>query len=165
MEDNAMQQLHAYWRMEYLEIPKEDGLRKDVFTEIPKVSDDKEVHILCRGDHTYLVLNRFPYNAGHLMVVPYRKVGELKDLNTEERGELMDMLIKGQEILEKALKPQGFNIGINLGDAAGAGIPDHLHFHIVPRWRGDTNFMPVLGNTKVLSESLEMMWERLRAFC
>ncbi len=159
-----MNHLHPYWRMQYIEAPKPLG-GTSVFEDIPKAADDKSVHLLLRGKTGYIVLNRFPYNAGHLLVVPYRAVATLGELGAEERAELMDLLVRGQEILTKALKPDGFNIGFNIGAAAGAGIPKHLHCHIVPRWNGDNNFMPVLGDTRVLVESLDAMWERLRAFC
>jgi len=159
-----MQHLHAYWRMEYIEAPKGETFGNP-FAEMPRRGDDKATHILVRARHTYVVLNRFPYNAGHLLVVPYREVAELADLTPEERIDFMDTLIAGQDILRRALKPDGFNIGFNLGAAAGAGIPKHLHAHIVPRWNGDTNFMPVLGETRVLPQSLDAMWARLREFC
>jgi ATP adenylyltransferase len=107
------------------------------------------------------VLNRYPYNAGHLLAIPYREVPNLEDLSQEERLDLMNLLVTAQDILKKALKPDGFNIGMNLGKGAGAGIPTHLHVHIVPRWNGDTNFMPVVAGTRVLPQSLEAMWSRL----
>ncbi len=160
-----MQFLHSYWRMEYLETPKHSNESLNtLFTRIPESTDDKAVYLLFRGKHTYIVLNRFPYNAGHLLVVPYREVAELSDLSAEERMDFMDTIIKSQDILKKALKPEGFNVGFNLGTAAGAGIPKHLHCHVVPRWNGDTNFMPVIANTKVLPQALDTIWERLRKF-
>ena len=108
-------------------------------------------------------MNRYPYNAGHLLVLPFREVAELELLETEERHELMDLIIKAQQILTRALRPNGFNTGFNFGNAGGAGIPCHLHCHVVPRWEGDTNFMPVIGNTRVLPDSMDAMWERLNA--
>ena len=159
-----MQHLHAYWRMEYIEAPKGSSFGRP-FSEMPALNDDQATHILVRSQFTYIVLNRFPYNAGHLLVVPYREVAELSELNGEERLDFMDSLVLGQDILQRALKPDGFNIGLNLGAAAGAGIPKHLHAPIVPRWNGDTNFMPVLGETRVLPQSLDAMWSRLREFC
>lgn len=107
------------------------------------------------------MLNRFPYNAGHLLAAPFRQVDSLPRLNPAERVELTDLIAWAQEILQKAIQPDGFNIGFNIGGDAGAGIPSHLHCHIVPRWRGDTNFMPVVNNTRVLPESLDAMWTRL----
>lgn len=159
-----MQHLHSYWRMPYIELPKEEKGTRNPFLEIPKCEDERKVHLLYRGRHCYLVLNKFPYNAGHLLAVPYREVARLSQLDPSERTDLMNTIVLAQEILEAALKPDGFNIGFNLGSAAGAGIPSHLHCHIVPRWNGDTNFMPVLADTRVLPESMDAMWERLRQF-
>lgn len=150
--------------MEYIEAPK-FSTEGNPFREIPESGNDEENHLLYRSAFSFLVLNRYPYNAGHLLVIPYREVPDLSDLNTEERTDLMDTLILGKEILTKAVHPDGFNIGFNLGKAAGAGLPSHLHGHIVPRWNGDTNFMPVLGETRVLPASLDAMWRRLRAYC
>jgi len=155
-----MEHLHAYWRMEYIEGPKyPDG--RNPFLELPKMDDDRAALIVQRSTHTYLVLNRYPYNAGHLLAIPYREVANLDDLDGEERLDLMNQLVIGTDLLKKALHPDAFNIGINLGEKAGAGIPSHLHFHIVPRWGGDTNFMPVIGKTRVLPESLDAMWQRI----
>jgi ATP adenylyltransferase len=150
--------------MQYIEAPKPTN-NTTVFEDIPKTDDAKSVHLLYRGRTGYIVLNRFPYNAGHLLVIPYRPVAALAGLTPEERAELMDLLVLGQQILSDALHPDGFNVGFNFGAAAGAGIPKHLHAHIVPRWTGDNNFMPVLGETHVLVDSLDAMWERLRVFC
>ena len=148
--------------MQYIEMPDKDKKGGNPFVEIPKAKDDKSVHLLWRGSESYLVLNRYPYNAGHLLAIPYREVSDLSDLTETERSDLMNTMVKGKEILTAALTPDGFNIGFNFGRDAGAGIPQHLHCHIVPRWNGDTNFMPVIGNTRVLPESLDNMWERLR---
>jgi len=156
------QRLHAYWRMPYIEAPKEDKDQGNPFVRLPQLENDREALIVWRGALTYLILNRFPYNAGHLLALPYREVGRLDALTPEERAELMDAIMRGQQMLEKALSPDGFNVGFNFGSAAGAGIPSHLHAHIVPRWDGDTNFMPVVANTKVLPENLDTMWRRLR---
>tara|TARA_B100001248_G_scaffold261773_1_gene254199 strand:- start:8012 stop:8509 length:498 start_codon:yes stop_codon:yes gene_type:complete len=159
-----MQHLHSYWRTEYIECPKNaDHKGADLFVELPKAENDRDVYIIWRGKTCYLILNKFPYNAGHLMAVPFRKVGSMEALQPEERTELMDAIIKAQNLLTEAIKPNGFNIGINVGSAAGAGIPDHIHVHIVPRWEGDTNFMPVTADTKILSQGLDAMWERLSA--
>lgn len=157
-----MDHLHAYWRMEYIEAPKlpEGG---NPFSDLPKVGDDAKVHILHRSPRSYLILNLFPYNAGHLLAVPFRPAVDLVELDPAERADLMEEIILGKEILRSALKPQGFNIGFNFGSAAGSSIP-HLHAHIVPRWHGDTNFMPVVGNTRVLPDSLAAMYARLKPF-
>ena len=158
---NPFEHLHSYWRMEYIETP--DAIEgKNPFVTLPQMEDERESLILFRGDTGYLVLNRYPYNAGHLLVIPYREVADLSDLTTEEKAEFLELIIKGKAILTHALNPAGFNVGMNLGIPAGAGIPGHLHAHIVPRWKGDTNFMPVIGNTRVLPTSLQCMWERLK---
>ena len=156
-----MKHLHSYWRIEYVKAPKEAGEFANPFVKIPKNPDDRAVHIVHRGELSYIVLNKFPYSPGHLLVVPYREVATLEALTTQERTELMDHLVLGQSLLEESVQPHGFNIGFNIGSAAGAGIPRHLHAHIVPRWDGDTNFMPVLGETRVLPESMDRMWEKL----
>jgi ATP adenylyltransferase len=159
-----MHHLHAYWRMEYIESPKQ-GEGGNPFKGMGASPDDRATGIVHRSSHSFLVLNRFPYNAGHLLVVPFREVADLPELTSDERCDFLNEIIVGEEILRRALKPDGFNIGLNLGSAAGAGIPRHLHVHIVPRWAGDTNFMPVLGHTRVLPQALETMWNRLREFC
>ena len=156
---NPYDHLHAYWRMEYIETP--EALKgKNPFVELPKLENERESLLLYRGKTGYLVLNRYPYNAGHLLALPYREVAELEDLSEEEKTEFLQLIILGKRILTEAFKPHGFNVGMNLGGSAGAGIPSHLHAHIVPRWEGDTNFMPVIGETKVLVELLDATYER-----
>lgn len=157
-----MEHLHAYWRMEYIEAPR-DQPGGNPFTELPALGDDTAALILHRSPLSYLVLNRYPYNAGHLLAVPFRCVADLTELDAPERADLMDEIIFGKEVLRAALKPDAFNLGFNLGAAAGGSIP-HLHAHIVPRWNGDTNFMPVIGQTRVLPASLETMYARLKEF-
>lgn len=159
----SMQRLHAYWRMPYILAPKNPD-EKNPFTKIHQNDDDKKEYILFRGRLNYIVMNRYPYNAGHLLVLPYREIAEIEKLTTDERHELMDLIVKAQKILTDALNPDGFNVGFNFGKSAGAGIPSHLHCHVVPRWGGDTNFMPVIGNTRVLPDSMDAMWERLHKF-
>lgn len=156
-----MQHLHAYWRMDYIETPKGPAFGSP-FRELPLLNDDRAALIVHRSTHTYLLLNRYPYNAGHLLVVPFREVADLPALSTAERADFFETLIFGEELLRRALRPDGFNVGLNLGAAAGAGIPTHVHAHVVPRWNGDTNFMPVTGGTRVLPQSLDTMWSRLR---
>ena len=157
--------LHSYWRMEYIRAPKgPDGIGNP-FAKLAETKDDRKALIVYRGPTSYLVLNKFPYNPGHLLALPYREIGDLSDLRDEERSDLMETIVKGKVILARALNPDGFNIGFNLGSTAGAGIPAHLHCHIVPRWNGDTNFMPVVGKTRVLPQALESTWERLQKFC
>ncbi len=155
-----MDHLHAYWRMEYIEAPRlPEGA--NVFAELPKLGDDAQALIIHRSRLSYLILNRYPYNAGHLLAVPFRTVTDLTELDAAERADLMDEIIRGKQILTAALKPDAFNVGFNLGAGAGGSIP-HLHAHIVPRWNGDTNFMPVIGQTRVLPQSLAAMYERLK---
>ncbi|WPJ94821.1 HIT domain-containing protein [Coraliomargarita algicola] len=159
----SMERLHAYWRMPYILAPKNPDEGGNPFIRITQSGDDAKEYILLRGQHNYIVMNRYPYNAGHLLVLPYREVPRLEDLTLEERHELMDLIVEAQNLLTRALRPDGFNTGFNFGDAAGAGIPSHLHCHVVPRWNGDTNFMPVIGNTRVLPDSMDAMWQRLHA--
>jgi ATP adenylyltransferase len=119
--------------------------------------------LLLRGAQCFVILNRFPYNSAHLMIVPYRHLHDVTRLSGEECGELMALLQRMVAALDAEYRPQGFNVGMNLGEVAGAGIADHLHMHVVPRWAGDTNFMPVVGQTKVLPEALEQTYDRLKA--
>lgn len=156
-----MQQLHAYWRMDYIEAPRLPGTGRP-FTDLPALGDDRTALIVYRGKLSYLMMNRFPYNPGHLLAIPFRDVPDIEDLTAEENADLFATITLGKRLLRAALKPDGFNIGFNLGSAAGGSI-SHLHGHIVPRWNGDTNFMPVLGETRVLPQSLEAAWERLVA--
>ncbi|MCH8541750.1 MAG: HIT domain-containing protein [Opitutales bacterium] len=155
-----MEHLHAYWRMEYVEAPRLPDSASP-FQDLIASGDDKKALIVYRGQHTCLMLNRFPYNAGHLLILPFREISDLPDLQTGERAEFMQQMINGETLLRQAIKPDGFNIGINIGKSAGAGLPTHLHAHIVPRWTGDSNFMPVIGGTSVLPISLEKLWQRL----
>ncbi len=155
-----MDHLHAYWRMEYIKAPRPpEGANP--FSTLPALGNDTEALIIHRSPLSYLVLNRYPYNPGHLLAVPFRPVTDLTELTPAERSDLMDEIILAREILEAAVSPQGFNIGFNLGTAAGGSIP-HLHAHIVPRWTGDTNFMPVLGETRVLPQSLDALYQHLK---
>lgn len=155
--------LHAYWRMDYVTAPRREGApRPNPFVELPAADDDRQALILYRGEGHYILLNRFPYNPGHLLVLPYREVAALGELEAAERVELMDLLVLGQKAVTAAMGPDGFNIGFNFGKSAGAGIPQHLHAHIVPRWDGDTNFLPVIGGTRTLPQALDRTWEVLR---
>lgn len=157
-----MEQLHAYWRMAYITAPRFPADIKRPFTELPALGDDKAALIVHRQRLSYLILNRFPYNPGHLLAIPFREVVELEELNPVERADLMEAIVFGKRLLAAALRPDGFNVGFNLGTAAGGSIA-HLHAHIVPRWNGDTNFMPVLGQTRTLPEALESTWAKLAA--
>jgi len=154
-----LETLWAPWRFEYF--AKSDS--RDFLTEAARTSDDRAYLVLTRRKNAFLMMNRYPYTVGHLMAVPYRKVGELGALGENEVAELFSLIVRGQTILRKVMKAQGFNIGMNIGECAGAGVPDHLHIHIVPRWSGDTNFMPMLSGTRVISESLQNLYEKLLA--
>lgn len=154
-----MEQLHAYWRMEYIEAPRYPETKRP-FTELPAMGDDRAALVVHRSKLSYLLMNRFPYNPGHLLAIPFREVGELEELSAEERADLMETIVFAKRLLTAAVKPDGFNVGFNLGSAAGGSIA-HLHAHIVPRWNGDNNFMPVIGQTRTLPQSLAAMWERL----
>lgn len=160
-----MQQLHAYWRMEYIEAPRYPPAMKKPFTELPALGDDRAALIVHRSKLSYLVLNSFPYNPGHLLAVPFREVDSLQALNSAERADLFEEIIFGQTLLAKALKPDAFNIGFNLGQDVAGGSIAHIHGHVVPRWNGDNNFMPVLAQTRILPQSLEATWEKLAAAC
>ncbi len=153
-----MKIISAGWRMEYIE----QGDTQDCIFCAKKTSEiGKRDFIIKKGKHTFVMMNLYPYTTGHLMVAPYRHVGRLCDLTEEEKLELMELVAWSEEVLRRALKPGGFNIGMNIGRCAGAGFPDHIHLHIVPRWEGDTNFMPVLSETKVLPETLESTYEKI----
>ena len=155
-----MQQLHPYWRMAYIEAPRYPAKSKRPFSELPALGDDRAALIVHRARHSYLILNRFPYNPGHLLAVPFREVSDLSELTPPERADLFEEIVFGQLLLATALKPDGFNVGFNLGSAAGGSIK-HLHGHIVPRWNGDNNFMPVIAETRTLPQALDATWERL----
>ncbi|MDQ6912225.1 MAG: HIT domain-containing protein [Verrucomicrobiota bacterium] len=148
------------WRVEYFE---KDNPNPDFLSEAARASDDAAHLVLTRRKNTFLMMNRYPYAVGHLMAVPYRKTGEIDSLGENEIVELWQLAVHGRRLLRETMKAQGFNIGINLGTCAGAGVPDHLHLHIVPRWNGDTNFMPVLTGTRLLSEGLQSLYEKLMA--
>ncbi len=155
--------LHSYWRMEYVTSPSDgDKGHENPFVKLPRSGDDKASYIVYRGVHSYLVMNRFPYNPGHLLAVPYRQLADISELNEEERNELFAIVVKGKNAIQAVMNPDGFNIGFNLGKASGAGIPTHLHMHIVPRWSGDCNFLCVIGKTRSLVEALDKTWEKLK---
>lgn len=158
----GMEILHAYWRMDYLRSESDPLLgHPNPFVALPAMGDDAAALIVHRGNGCYVVLNRYPYNAGHLLVVPYREVARLDGLTADERAELMDLLVRSQAALTKVMQPDGFNVGFNFGCAAGAGIPTHLHAHVVPRWQGDSNFLTVIGKTRTLPQALEQTRELL----
>lgn len=155
-----MKQLWAPWRLEYIvSEEKPDGC---IFCIFPQEDEDEKNLILCRGKHAFVIMNRFPYSNGHLLVPPYRHIADMTELTDEENLEIMQLTQKCCKVLKTICKPDGFNIGINMGTAAGAGIADHLHLHVVPRWNGDTNFMPVFADVKVIPQALETTYKLLK---
>ena len=157
-----MDSLHAPWRIEYILSPKPE-LKEGLFARIAQSSDDVENLVVVRDRTCFALLNRYPYNGGHLMVVPYKEVADLKGLTDEELADLWKLVRRCSNALSGVMKPDGFNVGINIGKVAGAGIAEHLHIHIVPRWNGDTNFMPVIANTSVVPDALKEIASKLRA--
>ena len=157
-----MERLWTPWRMEYIKSAGADDQGGCIFCELPAKGDDEAVYILVRSERAFAILNAYPYNPGHLMVAPFRHIGEVEALDETELLETGHLLQRSIGALRDVMQPQGFNLGMNLGRIAGAGLPDHLHWHVVPRWDGDTNFMPVLGQTKVLPELLGETYAKLR---
>ena len=135
-------------------VSKPSSKEGDVFLDALNSDNDRESLILFRGDLSFIIMNLYPYNNGHLMVVPYRKVNSMIDLNQNELSEIIKLSQNSMDIIKKELNADGFNFGVNVGKCAGAGIDDHIHFHVVPRWNGDNNFMPAIGNTKVVVQGL-----------
>jgi ATP adenylyltransferase len=157
-----MEPLHAPWRIEYILAPKPEG-GDSVFARIAQSGDDEANYVIARDRTCYALLNSYPYAGGHLLIVPYRQVPDLNGLTDEELTDLLKLTRRCQNALTTVMKPDGFNIGLNLGKVAGAGVLGHLHIHVVPRWLGDTNFMPVLGSTVVVPEALRDVAAKLRA--
>lgn len=158
-----MEPLHAPWRIEYILAPKTPAVDGSLFTCIAQSSDDEANLVIARERTCFALLNKYPYAGGHLMVVPYKETANLGDLTPEEMTGLMQLTNRCLEALKKVMRPDGFNVGINLGRVAGAGIAEHLHIHVVPRWLGDTNFMPVLAGTTVVPQALTEVAAKLRA--
>ncbi|UCF63783.1 MAG: HIT domain-containing protein [bacterium] len=156
-----MENLWAPWRMEYILKEKQGISEPCIFCHRLKQKRDRKNLILYRSEDAFIIMNRYPYNNGHLMVVPYRHSGDISDLETDEKADLFHLVQLSIQVLQKDMIPHGFNIGMNLGRVAGAGVEDHIHFHVVPRWNGDTNFMPVISNTKVISEALDKSYQKL----
>jgi ATP adenylyltransferase len=153
-----MKRLWAPWRLQYVTGDKPEGC---VFCQKPLEGNDRAAYILYRGTHAYVILNAFPYNNGHLMVVPFAHTSALEDLPPQTTHEMMDLGQLACRVLKTAMNPNGINVGFNLGAAAGAGIADHLHMHVVPRWSGDTNFMPVVADVRVIPQSLDDTYQLL----
>jgi len=156
-----METLHAPWRIEYILAPK-TGAENNLFADIGQGGDDIANLVIARDRICYALLNRYPYTGGHVMVVPYKQSPDLNGLTDEELADLWKLTRKCINVLKQQMKPDGFNVGINLGKVAGAGIVEHLHIHIVPRWNGDTNFMAVIANTTVVPQALTELAAQLR---
>jgi ATP adenylyltransferase len=157
-----MEPLHAPWRIEYILAPK-IAQDESLFARIAQSSDDEANLVIARDRTCYALLNRYPYTGGHVMVVPYKQVPDFHGLTDEELLDLMKLTRRCQAAMTKVMRPEGFNIGVNLGKCAGAGILEHVHIHIVPRWNGDTNFMPVIAGNTVVPEALKDIAAKLRA--
>lgn len=147
-----MNRIFAPWRYKYVSNPDSEDC---IFCKAFESDDDRKSFVLFRGNFSFVMMNIYPYNNGHIMVAPNKHTGDFQKLSEDEMLEISVLLQKWQKVLKKAMNPDGFNIGMNLGRIAGAGFEDHLHYHIVPRWSGDTNFMPVIGETKVIPMSVE----------
>ena len=158
-----MESLHAPWRIQYILSPKPAPSDVSIFSRIAQSNDDETHHVIARTRSSFALLNNYPYNGGHLMVLPYKQVADFADLTDDEMLDLMKLMRRCQAALTQVMKPDGFNIGVNLGRVAGAGIAEHLHIHVVPRWNGDTNFMPVLGQTSIVPQALAELAAQLRA--
>jgi len=154
-----MRKIWAPWRVEYIRSEKSKGC---IFCQKPAENIDTRNYILFRGKTSFVILNNYPYNPGHLMVAPFRHLASLDDLTEEELFEHFNLVRRSARAIKEAYKPEGFNIGMNLGRVAGAGVEGHVHTHVVPRWNGDTNFMPVLSDTKVLPEALASAYAQLK---
>ena len=154
-----MKHIWAPWRIEYIQKGKAKGC---ILCDKPGQSIDVQNCILYRGDKNFVIMNAYPYNPGHLMIAPYRHIASLEQLNDEELHEHFEIVSRSIKILKEVLNPAGFNIGINMGKVAGAGIDDHFHTHIVPRWQGDNNFMPVISDARVIPEALAETYQKLK---
>lgn len=157
-----MDQLFAPWRMEWVTRDEKDGDDACIFCELPAAEADREHRIVARSDQAYVLVNKAPYTPGHLLILPFDHGGSLADADPDALLDVFRLLQTSVEALNEALNPDGFNVGMNVGEAGGASITDHLHVHLVPRWAGDTTFMPTTTNTKVIAEALDETYERLR---
>jgi ATP adenylyltransferase len=155
----AEQRLWAPWRLEYIRGPKDDEC---IFCRAVESGDDEQNYVVLRGERCFVMLNAYPYNSGHVMVAPYVHEATIEPLDTDTTAEMMDLAKRSARALRDVYRPEGFNYGINQGNVAGAGIEDHVHMHVVPRWGGDTNFMPVIGDTRVLPQALADSWRELK---
>ena len=155
-----MEKLWAPWRIDYILSKKPPGC---IFCDKPAENKDEENLIVFRGKYHFIIMNAYPYNNGHMMVVPYRHTASLSGWADQEQQEMMQLADLCVDLLKRTMHPDGFNLGINMGLVGGAGVADHIHLHIVPRWNGDTNFMPVLSDTRVISEGLQATYRKLKA--
>ncbi len=154
-----MEHIWAPWRIKYIEMKKPEGC---ILCDEPGENNDVANYILYRGDKNFVILNSYPYNPGHLMIAPYRHAAGMDDLTGEERNEHFEIVSRCIEVMRQVFKPAGFNTGANMGRVAGAGIEGHFHTHVVPRWQGDTNFMPVLTDVRVMPEALADTYKKLK---
>lgn len=154
-----MKQIWAPWRIRYIKSFKPKGC---FLCDAAKTHNDRKHFVIHRGKKAFIIMNLYPYNPGHLMIAPYRHVPSIEDLTDDELFETSKLAVFSLKILKKTFSPHGFNIGINLGQVAGAGVEEHVHIHVVPRWHGDTNFMPVLADVKVIPQALEETYEKLK---
>lgn len=161
-----MKRMWSPWRSAYIETfkdpPQKDKSGKSIFTLALEANDDDKHYIVWRGKYCFVIMNLYPYNSGHVLIVPYRQTSRFEDLSDAEMLEVMKTTRKAVQALDAEMHPEGFNFGANLGRASGAGVHEHIHFHVVPRWNGDTNFMPVLTDTKVISEDMKSTLYKLR---
>jgi ATP adenylyltransferase len=161
-----MKRMWSPWRSQYIQTfnrpAGKKGKKRSLFAEALDAGDDDEHLIVWRGTWCFVIMNRYPYNSGHLLVVPNRQVASIHDLTEKELTDIMEAVRRSMRALDRVMHPQGYNVGANFGRVSGAGVDDHIHFHIVPRWNGDTNFMPVLSDTKLISEELQATLKKLR---
>ena len=155
-----MQRVFTPWRIEYVRRTEQPGC---IFCDLPEAGDDREALVVHRGERAYIVLNKYPFNNGHFMAVPYRHASSLEELSPEELADLMALVNLGTRALRSCMRPAGFNIGVNIGKAAGAGVQGHVHMHVVPRWGGDANFMAVVADVKLIPQTLAETYDQLKA--
>ncbi|MDD5198665.1 MAG: HIT domain-containing protein [Terrimicrobiaceae bacterium] len=154
-----LESLWSPWRVEYFQRPPDAP--RDFLLAAANAGDDAAFQVVTRRKATFLMLNRYPYTVGHMMAVPYRKVGGMEDLNEQESLEIWELCLHAQKLLRAVVRAQGFNVGVNIGSAGGAGCAEHLHFHIVPRWEGDSNFMPVIAGARIMPDALDRVYRAL----
>ncbi|CAN5438326.1 HIT domain-containing protein [soil metagenome] len=158
----ASERIWAPWRLAYVKDASKDDEQECIFCAKPEEGEDEANLIVHRGERCFVILNLFPYTNGHLMVAPYEHVGAIQEIEPETTAEMVALAQRAITVLEGAYAPQGFNVGFNQGRVAGAGVEHHIHMHVVPRWGGDTNFMPVLADTRVMPQTLEQSYEALK---